>query len=107
MSDEPTNAELGRRLDDISRGLRDLIGEREYSEYQRAINGRLEGLARELDDARRIHAEDVEKLHTRISGEVKAAVTRSQFRQSLTATLIPSLIAVAAILVTIWMHGRG
>lgn len=104
---QPSNWELGRRLNDISGSLRELIGQREYGEYQRAIKDRLDGLDRAIEDVRRQHADDVEKLHMRITDEVKTAIARGQFRQTFTVSVVSAAAAIAAILLTIWLHGSG
>lgn len=105
--DEPSNWELGRRLNDISGSLRELIGQREYGEYQRAVKDRLDGLDDAIKDVRRQHAEDIERLHQRISDEVKAAIARGQFRQTFTVSLVSAVAAIVAILITVWLKGSG
>lgn len=107
MDEQPSNWELGRRLDEIGRNLGALVGRPEYSSDQRALEHRLSDLARDLEDVRRKHDDDVRMLDARITAEAKAAAERGQWKTTLLAGLIPSLVAVAAILVTIWLHGGG
>jgi hypothetical protein len=107
VSDEPTNGELGRRLDQIYGSLQALIGRAEYDAGQRALDLRLAGVNRDLEDLRRQHAEDVEKLNTRITEEAKTTAARGQWKTTILVGLIPSLVALLAILVTIWLRGGG
>lgn len=107
MGEEPSLGELGRRLDQIYGAVRDLIGRAEYAEFQRALEHRLTEMSRDLEDMRREHNSDIKDVHNRITEEAKTAAERGHWRTTLATALLPSLIAVAAILVTILLHGKG
>lgn len=114
MVEEPSNWELGRRIDQIYGAVQALIGRAEYVEFQRALEHRFTEIAQAMTEIRRdqeaaIRARDaaIRELHARITAESKTAAARSQWRASLAAGLLPVLVAVAAILVEIWLHGTG
>ena len=107
MVSEPSNAELGRRLDQIYGSLQALIGRPEYEAGLRGVEHRLDDLDRSDEDLRRRIDAEVKALHERISAEAKASAERNQWRTNILVGLIPALVAVAAILVTIWLHGSS
>lgn len=103
VADDPSNWELARRLDQIDRSLRALVGRDGYTEYQRAIERQFAELARDIEDVRRQHTEDVTALHKRIGDEAKTATDRHQWKTMLWVGVFPAVVAVAAILVQVWL----
>ena len=108
MSDEPSNTELARRLDDQYRLLQALIGRNEYTADQRANDHRFAEVAADLADVRHQHAEDTRVLHERISTGAQSHVNHQRHWQQLIFTgLIPALVAVVAILAELWVNQGG
>ncbi len=69
MTDEPTKGEpngweLRRGLDAIMGRLDHLVGTREYTEYQRSMEGRLAGLKEDIDDERKAREKDIDEIRT-------------------------------------------
>jgi hypothetical protein len=119
VADEPTNGELGRRLDDILRNVQSLVSQAQYGADQRRIDEQVAAVRRELTDARRELTEDVagvrhdadeslRQVHQRITDEAKrAAESRQSWRTILYTGLIPALVVFLSILVQIWLHGSA
>lgn len=99
MADEqqPTNWELGRRLDDIQRTLlTSVVGQPEYISDRR-------GTERRLDDVER----DVEAIGKRIdSHEAAHQASGLHWRTLLWTGLLPAVATILAVLVTAYLtHG--
>ncbi len=62
MAEEPSNGELGRRLDLITALLQDLVGTREYLEFQRHVNHRLTGLDADITDERKAREANLKEV---------------------------------------------
>jgi hypothetical protein len=106
VSDEPTNGELARRLDDIYRTLQGSIGQPQYVADQRRIDDRLEDLRRGDAEERRDREAAVRAVHQRITDELaSAANNKLSWRTILYTGVIPALIVLLSILVQIWLHG--
>jgi hypothetical protein len=97
VADEPSNGELGRRLDEIRILVQGLVSRPEYSEYQRSMEHRLTNLDRDINDIRMQHAEDVKNL----------ASNRLSWRAIAYTGLLPALLVLAGVLVNIWIATRG
>jgi hypothetical protein len=106
VADEPTNGELGRRLDDITRSVQRLVSQAQYAADQRRIDDQVAAVRRELTDARRDLGEELAQIHQRITDEAKrAAESRQSWRTILYTGLIPALVVLLSIIVQIWLHG--
>jgi hypothetical protein len=105
VSDEPSNAELGRRLDDIWRLLQPLIGRAEYTADQRAAERRLADITADIDDVRRQHTEDIRAVNERQTAAERATRQGRTHWQTLIFTgLIPAAVAAIAIWVSRGAH---
>jgi hypothetical protein len=117
VGDEPTNGELGRRLNDIAALLRDVVGSREYAADQRAIDRRLAALDRDFQDFRVKHAEDIRAVDARITSEVervddrinadheRAETNKHSWRNALWVGVFPALVVAAEWIFNLLTHG--
>lgn len=108
--DEPTNAELGRRLELIQQTLASLVGRAEYSADQRGTDYRFSEISRVIDAERRERAEDITAVNQRITDQAKAGEEhRMHWRGLLWQGALPALVALLSVLVTLWIahHGGG
>jgi hypothetical protein len=107
VADEPSNAELAWRLQNIQQMLAGLIGRPEYDADQRAADRRFTELAADIEDVRRQHAEDVRVLHERITEQARNGVEhRMHWRSVILTGVLPALVTGTGILVT-WLISRG
>lgn len=97
VADEPSNGELGRRLDVIHALLQGLVGRAEYLEYQRALEHRLTGIERDIEGDRAQHAEDIKGL----------AASRLSWRAIFYTGILPALLVLTGVIVNIWLATRG
>jgi hypothetical protein len=110
VGDEPSNAELGRRLDDIQRMLASLVGRDVYLSDQRGTEYRLADLARDLEQERTDRASAIAAVSRRLDEQAKAGAEHRQHWRSLLLTgVLPAAVTLAGILVTLWIshHGGG
>ena len=112
MADDPSNAELGRRLDTIQGLLQGLVGRFEYDADKRALDYRFSELKADLIAAERQVAE-LRKLVEQRTTELQAALDkhveesakssdngRRHWQTLIYTGVIPSVVAVIAILVS-------
>lgn len=108
MGEEPSNAELGRRLDDIQRMVASLVGRDVYQSDQRGTEYRLAGLARDLDQERKDRAEGDQVLSGRLDGQAKAvAEHRMHWRSLLWTGVLPALATLTVGLLALWAAHSG
>ena len=62
MADEPSNGELGRRLDNITLMLQNLVGTREYSEFQRYVERRFAEHDSDIADERKVRKDAFDEI---------------------------------------------
>lgn len=105
MADEPSNAELARRLADITLLLQQVVGRPEYTADQRHTEHRFTEIERDIEDVRRIHGEDIKDVTKRI--EEHAKTSGSNLRQALFNGLLPAIFLVVGLLVTILLAFKG
>lgn len=106
MGDEPTNGELARRLEDLSRIQDGFIGRREYQADERRVDDRFRDLRQAVEEERRDRQTAIEGVHQRITDETQAAAnTKLSWRTILYTGVIPALVVLLSILVQIWLHG--
>ncbi len=106
--EQPTNGELGRRLDTIQLTLAALVGRAEYASDLRASEHRLAGLAADIEDTRRQHAEDMRAVHERITqAEQDSRAHRLSWRTAFWNGILPAMVVLGGILVQIWLAHSG
>ena len=109
MADEPSNAELARRMDRIEVLLQDLslrlVSSDVYNRDQRETERRFAELERELAEERLARKEDVKDLRGRMDERDKTG--GSNFRQGIYSGVIPALLVLAGILVQVFLALRG
>lgn len=96
MADEPSNAELAWRLEAIQRVLGELVSRAEYAARLETAEHRFAELAADVAEVRRAQEE-----HAREHREA-----RHGLRTIVYTGVIPSLVAAASILVSLWLGGR-
>lgn len=96
MSDDPSNWELARRLDQIYGSVQALIGRAEYAEYQKHIDRQISAMQK-----------DIEAIRTEHADYVKTTTSHRQWKTMVYTGLVPALVSLAAILVTLAMHNGG
>lgn len=106
MSDDPSNAELGRRLDDLRILVQGLVSRDAYAADQRSTDYRFAGLKAELAEAQ----SDVSELRRDFAQHVRESAQhedtgRRHWQTIILTGLLQAVIAVGAILVTIWTKG--
>jgi hypothetical protein len=118
MPDEPTNAELGRRVDFLDRELGNRVSHAVYMADQRTAELRFAEMGAGLADVRSQHAADVAELkrqHTEdlrvlreeLAEQAKAGTEQRMHWRSLILTgVLPALVTGLGILVT-WLISRG
>lgn len=104
VTDDPTNGELQRRLDQIWNLLSARIGRDEYAEYQRGVDRRYEEAGRDIEDLRRKHDADMTEMRLWITEELKKIVEKNQWRVTTMISALSILAAVTGILITIWLR---
>ena len=119
MSDEPSNGELARRLDDIRQMLAAVVGHPEYAADKRALDYRMQGLEdqvteerhdrmRAIEQERRERAEAVKAVNDRISEQARAGLEhRRHWRELLWQGALPALATLAAGLLALWLAHSG
>lgn len=100
VGEDPSNAELGRRINDLAALLREVIGRAEYTAEMRGIEHRFAELSHDIDDTRSQHAADMRALGERITEESRSGKAGRQHWQQI---LIPALIAIVGILAELWL----
>lgn len=107
MPDEVTTGELARRLDDIQRLLTGVVGHPEYAADKRGLDYRFGEVKADIEDLRRVHADDVRELHARISEQARAGVEhRMHWRSLLLTGVFPALMTGLGVLVA-WLVAHG
>lgn len=101
MADEVSTGELGRRLDEVLRTVRDLPGRGEYNEYQRHSEHRFTEIERDLERERVAREAADKALHERMD---KAGTNT---RQNVFQGLLPSVLVLASIAVSVLLAFRG
>lgn len=97
MPDEPSNGELGRRLDEIRILVQGLVSRPEYAADQRALEHRLTGLERDIEDVRTQHAKDIDAV----------TASRLSWRGIFYTGIVPAVLVLIGVLVQIWLATRG
>lgn len=113
--DEPSNGELARRLDDISRLLQGMVSQGQYNAELRLAEHRFTEIERDIEDVRKTHADDIKEVLRRLDDANKDILRNleqgtkertSNWRQALYGALIPSILFLASILIQI-MQAKG
>lgn len=108
MGDEPSNGELGRRLDSIQTMLGGLVGRLEYDAEQRSFAIQLRDLAQDLAEERREREKSDEMLARRLDEQARAAADhRLSWRTVLWTGLLPAVMVVLGIVVQLWLARSG
>lgn len=123
MADEPSNAELGRRLDEIKYIVQNLVGRAEYEEFRRHVEHRFSELEADLLEKRRAHENDIRDLQgdlrdackdiKEVRDQVAKAAAREQrdgaanFRQGIYNGVLPGILCLVTLLVTILLTFKG
>ena len=103
-SDDPTNWELQRRLNQIWDLLSARVGRDEYAEYQRGVDRRYEEAGHDIDDLSRKHETDMAEMRLWVTQELGKIQERTQWRATTMISSLAILASVVAILVTIWLR---
>lgn len=98
--DEPSNAELARQLSEIRRIL---VSRDEYAARLEAAERRFADLAGDVDRLDRKHDTDIARVHERIDSHEKGHAAWRQVAYPMAASAV---MALAAILVQIWIGGH-
>jgi hypothetical protein len=105
---EPTNGELARRLDSLVALVKDLIGQREYQEFQRSVERRLGVQDRRFAEVRSDAEAEYRELRQEMDESDRRAEQRHlSWRTIIYTGLVPALVAAAAILVNVWLNHGG
>lgn len=105
MADEPSNAELARRLTEIATLLQQVVGRPEYNSDQRHVEHRFTEIERDIEDVRRTHTEDIKAIRALLD---KAAEKRGMdWRQAVYNGLLPAVFLSVTLLVTILLAFKG
>lgn len=108
MGEEITNGELARGIAELKAMVGGLIGRAEYSADQRSSERRFTEIAADLEDVRRVHAEDVRVLHDRITEQAKAGTEhRMRWHDRLMMGLLPAIAALLVGLITLVATNGG
>jgi Flp pilus assembly protein TadB len=106
--EQPTNAELAWRLEQIRLSVTELIGRREYDVAQRELDRRFAEVERQLAEQRRDTDEEIRQVHQRITDEAKrAADHRASWRTIIYTGLIPAAVVFLSIIAQIWLAKGG
>lgn len=101
MADEPSNGELGRRLDNITLMLQNLVGTREYGEFQRYVERRFAEHDADIADERKAREEGFKEIRTEQSAG-------RQISKNARLTAFGTLAAgIVLAIVTTWAHLGG
>jgi hypothetical protein len=103
VTDDPTNWELARRLDQIWSLINARVGRDEYAEYQRGVDRRYEEAQGNIEELRRKHEADMTEMRLWVTEELKKIIERSQWRVTTMISALSILAAVTGILITIWL----
>lgn len=119
MTDEPSNGELARRLDDIRHMLGSVVGHPEYAADKRALDYRLTDMGDEIaqerrdrvdaiDLERRERAEAVKAVNDRITEQATAGLEhRRHWRELLWQGALPALATIVIGLLALWAAHYG
>jgi hypothetical protein len=103
--DEPGNAELARRLNDIAVLLQQVVGRPEYTADQRLAEHRYTAIERDIEDVRHTHVEDIKAIRDLLD---KAAERRgTDWKQAIYNGLLPAVFLAVTLLVTILLAFKG
>jgi hypothetical protein len=103
--DEPSNGELGRRLDDLGRMLREVIGRPEYGEFKLALDHRFNQLVEAVADLRRTHDEDIKDLQRRFADAEQER--KKTIRDRIYDGLIPTMLIVVSFIGALYIAHIG
>jgi hypothetical protein len=104
VSDDPTNWELQRRLNQIWELINARIGRDEYAEYQRGVDRRYEEAGHDIDDLRHTHETDMAEMRLWVTQELAKIRERTQWRVTTMISCLTIFASVVGILVTIWLR---
>jgi hypothetical protein len=117
--DTVTTGELSRSIAELKLMVGGLISRDVYAADQRAAGYRFSEFAADIQDLRNQHNEDVKALHDRITDQGKAfneqiakdrqraEDNRVNWRGHLLTGVLPALVALAGVLVTIYVKQHG
>jgi hypothetical protein len=105
VADEPSNAELARRLADIALLLQQVVGRPEYAADQRHTEHRFTEIERDIEDVKKTHSKDIEAIRGLLD---KAAEKRgTDWKQAIYSGLLPAVFLAITLLVTILLAFKG
>lgn len=121
MSDDPSNAELGRRLDEILRQLGGVVGHPEYAADKQGFDFRLKALQDQIAEERRDRTAALERerdervsadkaVNDRITDQANAGVQhRQHWRSLLWQGALPAFVALVGVVAALWIayHSGG
>lgn len=112
MADEPSNGELGRRLDNITVMVANLVGTREFGEFQRYVTHLLGELTKDIADERAAREEAVKaerEAREKGFGEIRTeqSSVRSTNRMAILTGIGTLLGGIALAALTHWTSLGG
>jgi hypothetical protein len=112
VSDEPSNGELGRRLDSIQQTLgsmrAEVVGRLEYAADQRAAERQFREIAAGLEEIRRQHTEDIRDVRDELAEQGRARVEhRRHWRELVWQGALPALMTLTVGLLALWAAHSG
>lgn len=108
MSDEPSNWELARSLNDIKLMLAGLVSHAQYDSDERNRLYRFDELGRDIADERRDREKAIKAINDRIDAhEQKGASHREHWRTLLYTGMLPAAVAAVIGILTLYFTLRG
>jgi hypothetical protein len=102
VAEDPSNAELGRRLDDLRIMVQDLVGREVYKADRRGIDLQFAEVQADIAEVKQHHAELRRDLAEHIKTAAETEGTSRRHWQTIVLTgLLQAAIAVAAIFVSV------
>jgi hypothetical protein len=104
VADDPSNAELGRRLDDLRIMVQGLVGRDVYKADRRAFDLQFAEAQADIAEGKQHHAELRRDLAEHIKHATESEGTSRRHWQTIILTgLLQAAISIVAVAVTVWL----